>query len=483
MLRRSFLQTLPAAAWAAQHTAARPNILYVLADDMGSGDLGCYNPESKIPTPNLDRLASQGVRFTDMHSPSSVCTPTRYGILTGRYCWRSSLKSGVLQGYSPNLIEPGRPTVASLLKNAGYNTAAFGKWHLGLGTAAKTDYSKPLHPCPTDHGFETFYGIPASLDMPPYLWVDQDHAAEPPSAETPGDTGLGGSQGRFYRGGAISPSFKIDEVLPTTTRKAEEFLRARKAAANPFFLYVPLTAPHTPWAPKPEHQGKSRAGLYGDFVTQVDDSVGRILAALEQSGRAANTLVLFASDNGAYWKPANSVETGHRANANLRGMKADIYDGGHRIPFLARWPGRITPGGVSKQLGCLTDLCATAAEVAGIGLPRDSAEDSFSLAPALLGTRPATAVREAVIHHSAQGLFAVRRGPWKLALGRGSGGFTQPAAITPAAGEPQGELYNMADDPQETRNLWADKPEIVQSLTALLDQYRSDGRSRPLLTR
>lgn len=483
MLRRSFLQALPAAAWAAQRTAARPNILYVLADDLGWGDLTCNNPESKIPTPNLDKLAAQGVRFTDMHSPSSVCTPTRYGILTGRYCWRSSLKSGVLQGYSPNLIEPGRSTVASLLKNAGYNTAAFGKWHLGLGTAAKTDYSKPLHPCPVDHGFETFYGIPASLDMPPYLWVDQDHAAEPPSAETPGDTGFGGSQGRFYRGGAISPSFKIDEVLPTITRKAEDFLRARRTAASPFFLYVPLTAPHTPWAPLPEHKGKSRAGLYGDFVTQVDDSVGRILAALEQSGRAANTLVLFASDNGAYWKPANIEETGHRANANWRGMKADIYDGGHRIPFLARWPGRIAAGGVSQQLGCLTDLCATAAEVAGIGLPRDSAEDSFSLAPALLGTRPVTAVRDTVIHHSSQGLFAVRRGPWKLALGRGSGGFTQPTAITPAEGEPQGELYNMADDPRETRNLWADKPDVVKSLTALLDQYRSDGRSRPVLTR
>ncbi|WP_321475337.1 arylsulfatase [uncultured Paludibaculum sp.] len=483
MLRRSFLQALPTVTWAAQRAAARPNILYVLADDLGSGDLGCYNPESKIPTPNLDRLASQGIRFTDMHSPSSVCTPTRYGILTGRYCWRSPLKSGVLNGYSPNLIESGRPTVASLLKNEGYSTAAFGKWHLGLGAAAKTDYFKPLRPSPIDHGFETFYGIPASLDMPPYIWVDNDHAAEPPTAETPGDTGLGGAQGRFYRAGAMSPSFRIDEVLPTITRKTEEFLRARRVAANPFFLYVPLTAPHTPWAPIKEYHGKSRAGLYGDFVSQVDDSVGRIVAALEQSGQAHNTLVLFASDNGAYWKPANIEATGHRANANWRGMKADIYEGGHHIPFLARWPGRVAAGAVSSQLGCLTDLCATAAEVAGVTLPRDSAEDSFSLAPALFGTKPKTAVRDVVIHHSSQGLFAVRRGPWKLALGRGSGGFTQPAAITPKEGEPEGELYNIAEDPQETRNLWADKPDIVKSLTALLEQYRSDGRSRPVLTR
>lgn len=482
MLRRSFLQTLPTVAWAAQRAAApRPNIVCLLADDLGSGDLGCYNPESKIPTPNLDKLATQGVRFTDMHSPSAVCTPTRYGILTGRYCWRSSLKSGVLNGYSPNLIEPGRPTVASLLKGSGYSTAGFGKWHLGLGTEAKTDYSKPLHPGPVDHGFDTYYGIPASLDMPPYLWIDNDHPAEPPSQETPGDKGLGGSQGRFYRGGAISPSFKIDDVLPTITRKAEEFLHARRT--NPFFLYVPFTAPHTPWAPLKEYQEKSRAGLYGDFVTQVDDSVGRILAALEQSGQARNTLVFFTSDNGAYWKPANIEATGHRANAHWRGMKADIYDGGHRVPFLARWPGRISPGAVSTQLGCLTDLCATAAEVTGTPLPRDSAEDSFSLAPALLGTKPVTAVRDVVIHHSAQGLFAVRRGPWKLALGRGSGGFTQPAAITPKEGEPEGELYNIADDPEETKNLWQEKQDVVKSLTALLVQYRSDGRSRPVLTR
>lgn len=482
MRRRSFLQALPAAAWAAQRpAAARPNILFLLADDLGSGDLGCYNRESKIPTPNLDKLAAQGVRFTDMHSPSAVCTPTRYGILTGRYCWRSSLKSGVLNGYSPNLIEPGRPTAASLLKQQGYSTAAFGKWHLGLGADARTDYSKPLHPSPTDHGFDTFYGIPASLDMPPYLWVDDDHPAEPLSAETPGDKGLGGSQGRFYRGGAISPSFKIDDVLPTITRKSEEFLRARRT--NPFFLYVPFTGPHTPWAPLKEFQGRSRAGLYGDFVTQVDDSVGRILAALEQSGQARNTLVFFTSDNGAYWKPANIEAFGHRANARWRGMKADIYDGGHHIPFLARWPGHITAGAVSSQLGCLTDLCATAAEVSGAALPRDAAEDSFSLAPALFGTKPVTAVRDTVIHHSAQGLFAIRRGPWKLAMGRGSGGFTQPAAITPKEGEPEGELYNLADDPEETRNLWLEKQDMVKSLTAALVQARSDGRTRPALTR
>ncbi len=260
--------------------------------------MGCYNPESKIPTPNLDRLAGQGVRFTDMHSPSSVCTPTRYGVMTGRYCWRSELKKGVLQGYSPNLIEPGRPTVASLLKGRGYATGVFGKWHLGLGTQAMADYTKPLHPCPTDHGFDTFYGIPASLDMPPYLWVENDRAVAPPTLETPGDNGMGDIRGRFFRGGAIAPGFEVDDVLPTIVSKAEQFLRGQ-SAAKPFFLYMPLTAPHTPWAPTAAFKGKTKVSTYGDFVTQVDESVGRILQTLEDAKLAQNTLVCFTSDNGS----------------------------------------------------------------------------------------------------------------------------------------------------------------------------------------
>lgn len=480
MLRRSFLQSLPAAAaWA---PAPAPNIVCILADDLGWGDLGCYNPDSRIPTPNLDKLASQGVRFTDMHSPSAVCTPTRYGLLTGRYCWRSPLKKGVLNGYSPNLIEDSRPTVASLLQARGYSTAAFGKWHLGLGRAEKTDFSAPLRPSPIDHGFQSFYGIPASLDMPPYVWIQNDRAVEPPTRETPGDIGYGGSRGRFYRGGAIAPSFQVDEVLPTITAKAIDFLK-RQTAAKPFFLYVTLTAPHTPWAPKAEFRNKSQAALYGDFVGQVDDSAGRILAALDQAGLNRNTLVLFTSDNGAYWGAQDIAETNHRANAKWRGMKADIYEAGHRVPFLARWTGAITAGTVSHQLGCLTDITATASELAGAPLLRDSAEDSFSLAPALLNRKAVTAVRDSVITHSAQGLFSIRQGPWKLAAGRGSGGFTKPVTIEVKPGEPEGELYHLDDDPAETRNLYLEKPAKVRELTALLDHLRSSGRSRPAVTR
>jgi arylsulfatase A-like enzyme len=480
MLRRTFLQSLPAAAaWAA---APAPNIVCILADDLGYGDLGCYNPNSKIPTPNLDRLASQGVRFTDMHSPSAVCTPTRYGLLTGRYCWRSPLKKGVLSGYSPNLIEDGRPTVASVLKARGYNTAAFGKWHLGLGRAEKADFSAPFRPSPIDHGFDSFYGIPASLDMPPYVWVQNDRAVEVPTKETAGDIGYGGSRGRFYRGGAIAPSFEVDEVLPTITGKAVDFLK-HQTAAKPFFLYVPLTAPHTPWAPKAEYRNKSQAALYGDFVAQVDDSAGKIISALDQSGLGRNTLVVFASDNGAYWGAQDITETGHRANAQWRGMKADIYEAGHRVPFLARWTGAINAGGVSDQLACLTDITATAAELAGAPLLRDSAEDSFSLAPALLNRKAATAVRDSVVVHSSQGLFGIRKGPWKLAMGRGSGGFTKPVTIDIKPGEPEGELYNLAADPGETQNLYLEKPDKVKELTALLAQIRSSGRSRPAVTR
>jgi arylsulfatase A-like enzyme len=481
MLRREFLSAVPFAA-APIVRAPSPNILYILADDMGWGDMGCYNPESKIPTPNLDRLAGQGVRFTDMHSPSSVCTPTRYGVMTGRYCWRSELKRGVLQGYSPNLIEAGRPTVASLLKGRGYATGAFGKWHLGLGTQAKADYTKPLHPCPNEHGFDTFYGIPASLDMPPYLWIENDRAVAAPTSETPGDNGMGDIRGRFFRGGAMAPGFEVEDVLPAIAGRAERFLKAQ-SGAKPFFLYLPLTAPHTPWAPTAAFKGRTKVSTYGDFVTQVDESVGRILRTLEDAKLGQNTLVCFTSDNGSRWLQVDIEETGHRANAGWRGMKADIYEAGHRVPFIARWPGRIKGGTQSAQLGCLTDLAATAAELSGQTLPRDAAEDSFSLVPAMLGSKAVTAVREAVVHHSSQGMFAIRQGPWKLALGRGSGGFTKPVTIEVKAGEPEGELYHLGDDPGETRNRWAEKPAVVASLTELLEQYRRDGRSRPAVTK
>jgi arylsulfatase A-like enzyme len=479
MLLTALLLFVAAAPASSAEPARRPpNIVFILADDLGYGDLHCYNKDSKIPTPNLDRLAAQSMRFTDAHTPSAVCTPTRYGILTGRYCWRSSLKRGVLNGYSPLLIEPKRLTVASLLKQHGYVTAGLGKWHLGLGDAAKTDFSKPLRPGPCSVGFDTFFGIPASLDMPPYVYIDNDGVREAPS-ETIKDSAMrrnGG--GGFWRGGAIAPHFKHVEVLPTVTEKAIGFVR-KQSADKPFFLYLALTAPHTPWMPTAEFRDKSKAGYYGDFVAQVDGSVGRVLKALDAAKLSENTLVIFTSDNGAHWLPEDIEKWGHRANDGLRGMKADIWDSGHRVPFLVRWPGRVAPGSTSKELICLTDVLATLAAVVGAKLPEDAGEDSYSILPVLRGDKLDKPIREAIVHHSGDGTFGIRQGPWKLALALGSHGFSAPRDIKPKPGEAKGQLYNLDDDPREQKNLWLAKPEIVARLTALLDKYKREGRSRP----
>jgi len=476
--RRDFMKSLAAAAFVPALPAAprHPNIVYILADDLGYGDARCYNPDSKIPTPNLDRLATQGVRFTDCHSPSAICTPTRYGILTGRYSWRSRLKSGVLWGYDPALIEPGRLTVPAMLKQQGYQTAGIGKWHLGLQNNEKTDYSLPLHPGPLDYGFDSYFGIPSSLDIPPYVYIENDHVQAQPTGHI--DQMLV-DRGVFWREGAIAPGFRHIEVLPSLTKKAVEYIGSR-TPANPFFLYLALTAPHTPWLPTAPFQGKAAAGEYGDFVAMVDDAVGQVLRAIDGQKLAADTLVVMTSDNGAHWLPDEIARWNHRANDGLRGQKADIWDGGHRIPFIARWPGRIAPGTTCSELMCLTDLMATAAAITGFKLPRTAGEDSYSMLPALLGRKLRQPIREAIVHHSSQGHFSIRQGRWKLNLGRGSGGFTEPVEYTPKPGEPAGELFDMAADFAETRNLYQERPEIVARLTALLLRYQRQGYSRPM---
>jgi arylsulfatase A-like enzyme len=454
-----------------------PHIDFVLADDLGWGDLGSYNPQSGVATPNADRLARDGVRFTDMHSPSAVCTPTRYGILTGRYSWRSRLKSGVLYGYSPNLIEPGRMTVAAMLQSRGYYTGAIGKWHLGLGDKEETDYTQPLHPAPIDHGFDYFFGIPASLDMAPYVYVENDKVVEQPSALT---EGRNDPRGVFWRPGPIGPNFKIEEVLPTLTDRAMAFIRKRAdVAGQPFFLYLPLTAPHTPWVPADEFRGKSKAGDYGDFVVQVDDALGQIMRTLDETGLAGNTLLIFSSDNGAHWTPQDKTGFAHRANADWRGMKADIHEGGHRVPFLARWPGKIPAGAITSELACLTDFFATVAEIVAVPLPINAAEDSYNLLPAMLGQEHGP-IREAIVHHSVDGMFSIRQREWKLVVGRGSGGFSQPRRIETKPGDVEGQLYNISLDPQEENNVYDSYPDIVARLAALLEKYKDHGHSRPL---
>lgn len=450
-----------------------PNIVLILCDDLGYGDVGAYFRSGKIPTPHMDRMAQEGMRFTDAHSPSSVCTPTRYGVLTGRYCWRTKLKSGVGNGYSPALIEPGRETIASMLKKKGYRTGGFGKWHLGLGTEEKTDYAREFRPSPNEYGFDEYFGIPASLDMPPYVFIENHRAVEPPTSTIPDNGEV--KRGPFWRGGPRAPSFQMEDVLPSIVKRACAFVEKER---EPVFAYVPLPAPHTPWVPAKAFQGKSKAGLYGDFVEQVDASIGEILTALERSGKAGNTLVIVTSDNGAPWEQRDSKEaTGHWANANWRGQKADIQEAGHRIPFLVRWPGRVKPESVSNQTICLTDIFATIAAVQGVKLTGGMGEDSVSILPELVGRRKG-ALREAVVHHSSMGLFSIRQDEWKLVLGRGSGGFTEPAKVTPKPGEPAVELYNLRRDPHEDNNVASANGHIVSRLTALLKKYQDEGRSR-----
>ncbi len=456
--------------------AERPNIVLILADDLGSGDPGCYNPESRTLTPSIDRLAAAGTRFTDLHSPSSVCTPTRYALLTGRYAWRGALKKGVLGGYSPALLEAGRPTIASFLKERGYATAAVGKWHLGLGAKSRTDYDAPLVPGPLEAGFDRFEGIPASLDMEPYVWVKDRAAEQPPTESTPGSKHQReGGQG-FWRAGPQAPGFRHDEVLPRIERSALAWIDERaQDRGKPFFLYLPLTSPHTPWLPTGDHVGISKAGAYGDFVRQTDTVVGRVLDALERHGLSKDTLVVMTSDNGSHWPREDVVRWSHKSNLDWRGQKSDVHEAGHRVPFIVRWPGRIPGGKVCAEPGILVDLFATFAELLGEKLPDGAAEDSFSLWPAWKDPSRAPGLRPHLIHHSGSGMFALREGPWKLIEGKGSGGFTR---IKPAADDPPGQLYHLGEDPGETRNQYREKPEIVERLTKLLEAARSKGQTR-----
>jgi arylsulfatase A len=475
-------------ARAAEPERGQPNIVLILADDLGYGDPTCYNEQSKIPTPNMDRLARQGIRFTDAHTPSAVCTPTRYGIQTGRYCWRSPLKRGVLNGYSEPLIETDRLTIASLLKRHGYHTGCAGKWHLGLGWVApnpaqkpkegNVDWTRPVTPGPQTLGFDYSYIIPASLDMDPYCYLENGRTVEPATARTPGSKRRWDGGDGFWRAGPISPSFDFYEVLPTIVDKSVSFIQ-RQTADRPFFFYAAFTAPHTPWMPKNEFRGKTKVDYYGDFVTEVDWAMGQIVKAVDDAGFGDNTLIVFTSDNGSHWPVAQIKQYGHRANGPWRGQKSDIHEGGHRVPFICRWPGKIQPGTQSGQTTCLTDLIATFAAVVGDTLPADAGQDSYNMLPALLNPGRDRPIREAIVNHSGNGMFAIRQGPWKLIEGLGSGGFTAPAHVEPKPGGPQGQLYNLQDDPGEQTNLWLQKPEIVARLTALLERYQEQGYSRP----
>ncbi|MBN1421675.1 MAG: arylsulfatase [Planctomycetes bacterium] len=468
--------TLVTTAETAEGTARKPNILIIFVDDMGYGDPGCYNPESKIATPNIDRLAREGMRFTDAHAPGAVCHPSRYGLLTGCYPFRTDVS---VWPKKP-VIEEGRMTIASLLRSHGYRTEMVGKWHLGF---RESGYDQPLPGGPVDRGFDTFFGIRASTDIPPYFYIRGDRAVAPPTAHIAANQSEDWSpiQGAFWREGGIAPGLQLKDVLPRFTEEAIQVIKnhSRTGGGRALMLYLAYPAPHTPWLPSPEFAGRSKAGLYGDFAEMVDAMVGRVIAALEAEGMTGETLVIFASDNGPVWYDHDVKRFGHDSAAGLRGMKGDAWEGGHRMPFIVRWPGRVKAGSVSRQTICYTDLLATFAATIGAQLPRGAGGDSFDLLPVLLGLQPETKpIRGPVVIPSSGGYMTIRSGPWKLIEGLGSGGFSVPRKIKPSAGGPEGQLYNLRDDPGETRNLWLDQPDIVERLRAEMDRIRKSG-TRP----
>ena len=485
------------AATTARADRPHPNLVVILADDLGYGDVSCYNPDGgKIQTPNIDRLAAEGMSFTDAHSSSSVCSPSRYTLLTGRYHWRTRLQASVISEFGKPLIAANQLTLPALLKEQGYRTACFGKWHLGwdwpipkgelpafriAGTptaanAVATDrqraawqavFSQPIPGGPTERGFDQYFGIDVP-SWPPFCFIENDRTVGVPSELLPLKVRRqGGAPGPAVEGWAFQP------MLPTVTDRACEFITAAHGSAKPFFLYFPLTSPHTPLAVNKEWQGKSGLGPYADFVMETDHAVGRVLDILERSGAAKNTLVVFSSDNGfAPYVGAQGLEKkGHYPSGPLRGYKTDAWEGGHRVPFLVRWPGIVQAGTRCDHLVLQGDLMATCAEIVGATLPEEAAVDSVSLLPLLQGAdRP---VRESAVQQSSQGLFVVRKGQWKLIAGPGSGG------LSPSSGGLPAQLYDLAADLGETKNVYQEKAELATELLALLEKMVADGRSTP----
>ena len=453
--------------------AERPHIVFILADDMGYGDVSCYNPEGKIQTPHLDRLAAGGVRFTDAHSGGSSCIPSRYSLMTGRFAVRRSMSLD-----KGPLIEPTRVTVPSLLREAGYETAMVGKWHLGFDPfpqhkTEQIDFSKPFVGGPVDCGFDSFFGMHASLDIQPYFYFRDRNAILPPDQPVAARDSVGGDenwnhiQGAFWRAGLKSKDFDFDDCTPRLMREAVSVIDRHAKGANekPLFLYLALPSPHTPWLPLEAFRGKSGAGMYGDFVLQVDAVVGDVMAALTRTGMKDDTLVFFSSDNGPVWYEKDRERFGHRASGGLRGMKFDSWEGGHRMPFIAHWPRKVAAGGVTDQTIAFADVLATLGALVGAKpVPEGMAEDSESFLPWLLDAGKPPAVRAPIV----QDRVTVRAGDWKFIL---------PKNKRRAKEVPEGELYNLKTDRDETNNrVGSDKAKAQEMRALLADQLRSLGR-------
>lgn len=476
-------------AHAAAANARPPNIVLILADDFGVGNIRAHYPANKIATPALDRLAREGMSFTDAHSASGVCTPTRYALLTGRYAWRTRLQEWVIAAYEPPLIAAERPTVASFLRARGYATACIGKWHLGWewpgpqpsrmvevrnGQKALTwDFARPIGAGPVTRGFDYYFGTDVP-NFPPFTFIENDRIISPPTSRYTVDPAQGVVLPQAFAASPAAPGWRFDEILPELTRRAVAQIRARVQDQKPFFLYVPLTSPHEPVSPSAAWRGKSGIAPVADFIMETDWVVGEIVRAVDEAGAGAETIVIFAADNGhsGYTGWDRLVAAGHFPSGPYRGFKGNIWEGGHRVPLIARWTGRVAAGATSAQPVCLTDFFATAAELTGAALPAAAAEDSFSFAPALLGRAATAARRPALINHSVDGEFSYREGPWKLVL-------RNRDVLAKARGQARRtELYNLETDLAETTDRAAENPEVVRRLRAALDAAVARGSLR-----
>jgi arylsulfatase A len=467
----------------------KPNIIVILADDLGWGSAGCYGADpALLRTPAMDRLAREGRRFTQAYVTASICTPSRYAFLTGRYCWRGPLKHAVIKTHDPLLIEKDRPTVASMLKAQGYRTAVIGKWHLGFGTSVPVDYTAALKPGPLEVGFDYFHGLASNHGDGTGVYLDTVTDASGESLvkvaglrsatlEPFGKTTYGG---QFM--GLDAPQRVDEEVMPHLTQKAIEWIDAQRSGGKPFFLYFSPVSAHSPSTPSDKTKGTSKAGVYGDWIHELDRSVGQLVEALDRMEIADNTLVLLTSDNGGEDRnfahhELKAIASGLKLNGHLRAGKHSIFEGGMRVPFIARWPGKIAAGSVSNVPVSLVDLFASFAALTGAELPPVDvgAEDSHNVLPAFFGDTFAAPLRPAIVGHSGWGVFSIRQGPWKWIEGKHS------THKRPKGGDDQlvPQLYNLADDPAEKRNVLTDHPEIAAELSGLLETWRKQGHSRP----
>ncbi|MEX2382365.1 MAG: arylsulfatase [Opitutales bacterium] len=474
-----------------------PNIVIIYSDDQGYGDFSIQNPDSKIPTPHLDRLASEGMRFTDGHSSSGICTPSRYALLTGRYHWRQG--HGIVGIYGRPWWDEGRLTLPEMLREKGYRTAVIGKWHLGWDWDAIRnpetprlapngfDWSKPVPGGPLDHGFDYYFGDDVP-NFPPYTWIENDRILIEPTVPftpipepTPDDEAGERMSGHDSRDGAMVDGWRLDAVMPRLTERTVEWIGEQKDNDQPFFLYWSWTSPHTPVVPIKEFQGSTDAGPYGDFMHQSDAHLGQVLAALDQNGFSDNTLVIFSSDNGpetiAYPRIQNH---GHYSMGSLRGVKRDIWEGGHRVPFIARWPGMIEPGEVRDDLISQIDIMATLAALVGYDLPETVAEDSYNMLSAW--TEDAPSPRRTLVHNTRRGAYALRHGDWLLIAAESGGHSGVPEWFDEKRGytedEHPGELYDLSMDLEQKHNLYGENPEKVEELTAILEQIQAEGQVR-----